>query len=264
MERGSVAQCITRDTHLRISSWNSAAGVTIQVTLRRLEDDGELVVDLFEHVPNTDRTRKQTTHALYDARLVSVQAVVTAGTPVRGQTFVRVELIEGLTGAIVSSSTLLQNYITPNVAASWPGASLLSPLDGAGFMRVVTGTDPAAGAEISETVPAGVRWRLIGFRVVFVTSAVVANRIVSLTIDDGATVGSAALATINQAASLTFTYFAGDYGVNLGASQAFVSLLLPGTIPLVAGYRIRSVTANLDGADNFGAPQYLVEEWFDV
>lgn len=264
MDRPVAAQYITRDTNLRISSWNRATGVTITIAFRRLDENGRLVVDEIDHVPNTDGTRKQTLHALAESVLVSVLAYVSAGTPTAGQTLVRVELVEGLTGAIRSSSTLLQDRITVNAPISWPGSLIRSPLDGAGNLRSITGTDPAANTEFSETVPTGVRWRPLSLLVPLVTDANVANRLPQLLIDDGAnvyaTIGASTVIAASQNGSVTWAR--GSFLVTPGGGNKFVQgfpdLVLP------AGHRFRSSTINLQATDNYGPPQYLVEEWFDV
>jgi hypothetical protein len=59
---------------------------------------------------------------------------------------------------------------------------------GAASCATSAGTIPPPGAEISESVPAGVRWLLKTFTFVLVASAAAANRSPILTIDDGATV----------------------------------------------------------------------------
>src|SRR4051794_36291420 len=72
--------------------------------------------------------------------------------------------------------------------------------------KTVTGPDPAAGAEILVTVPAGKWWLLRALRFTLVTSATVANRRPALTIDDGATEWWRWRAGVDQAASLTRLY----------------------------------------------------------
>lgn len=65
--------------------------------------------------------------------------------------------------------------------------NILDGLDERSSSRVdvIVGANPAAGAEVSETVPAGETWCLLGVRVTLVTSATVATRQPILTLDDG-------------------------------------------------------------------------------
>jgi hypothetical protein len=128
-------------------------------------------------------------------------------------------------------------------------------------LSVVTGTDPAANTEVSETVPANGRWRVLAMRVSLVTDATVANREVSLQFDDGTTAFFAAAANANQAASLTRQYSVGTAGER-GAAATATDILIPAPsdVVLLAGHRVRTSTTNRQAGDNFGAPTLLVQE----
>lgn len=131
-----------------------------------------------------------------------------------------------------------------------------------GVIRTVTGTNPAAGAEVSETVPAGKEWRLLSIAVALVTSATAATRRPHLLIDDGTTVSYRRASNATQAASLTQNYvFAGE-GPEAAVRGTWVADPLP-SLPLGAGYRIRTSTESIQAGDDYGAPVLLVEE-FDV
>lgn len=131
---------------------------------------------------------------------------------------------------------------------------------GAG-LSVVTGTDPAANVEVSETVPANARWRLLALRVTLVTDATAANREVALQFDDGTTAYYTVSAGANQAASLTRQYSAAPAGLR-GAAATGTDILIaaPSGVMLPAGHRIRTSTTNRQATDNFGAPLLLIQE----
>lgn len=131
----------------------------------------------------------------------------------------------------------------------------------AGAIRSVSGRDPAAGAEISITVPAGAVWRVLGLRFELVTDATAADRQVDLLIDDGANTLLRIEPPAVQAASLTRGY---NCGPGLPARTVLTSqflMPLPVDTLLAGEWRIRTVTANLQAADNFGAVYLWVEEW---
>lgn len=126
---------------------------------------------------------------------------------------------------------------------------------GAGSMSTTTGSDPAAGAELSVTVPAGERWELVSVQASLVTSAVAANRRVVLTVDNGTTVYARIPVGATQAASLTYVY---GFIAGLGyANGSVLDLNVTTGVPpmiLEAGYRIRTATVNIDAGDNWGPP----------
>lgn len=123
---------------------------------------------------------------------------------------------------------------------------------------VVTGTGPAAGAEISETVPDGEVWELQSVQLSLVTDATAVNRNVELTLDDGSTVFFRVEAGINQSSSATTKYSFADFGFASGSAvHDTVAISLP-TFVLPAGSRIKTVTASLQAGDDWGAPVLYV------
>lgn len=131
-----------------------------------------------------------------------------------------------------------------------------------GRIRSITGTDPAAGAEISETVPDRLRWLIRGVYFTFTTSATVANRLVHLIIDDGTNIIAKICVVVAHAADTAKDYSFANYGsTQINPVDCFY-LPIP-LLPLVAGYRIRTSTDLIEGDDDFSAPQLLIEEWTD-
>jgi hypothetical protein len=132
---------------------------------------------------------------------------------------------------------------------------------GTGRIRTIVGTNPAAGVEITETVPAGKRWALRSLRVTLVTSGAVANRVPALFYDDGVSVFGSSVFNGSMAATVTkiLTWGMGMAFVNPGGTSE-VNLIAP-LVLLLPGGRIRTSTSALDAGDDYGAPIYEVEEW---
>ena len=127
--------------------------------------------------------------------------------------------------------------------------------------RVIRGADPAAGAEVSVTVPGGAIWIVQSLVVALVNDATAISRTVHLTMDDGTTVFCRIGQADNQIAGQTNTYswvrdFGGRRGLVVGQTiqNGFPQL------PLLSGMRIRTATVNLQAGDNFGAPVLYVQE----
>lgn len=151
------------------------------------------------------------------------------------------------------------------------------PGGGGGYINTVTGTNPAAGAEVLETVPANALWRLLSFSVVLVTDANVADRDPNFIADDGTTANRRWMRkALRQTASLTRTHLwtpGTDVNVLSGdtAGTAEVdtdSILRRACIPehpddrtLPEGYRLRTTTDSIQATDNYAAPIFQVEEW---
>lgn len=145
------------------------------------------------------------------------------------------------------------------VYALMPGVQ--APRSGPGRVRSITGTDPAAGAAMIETVPAGVIWRFISMNVTLVTDSNVASRSVHFIFDDGTNPYLRVTNDQGQAENLTQIYSVAN-SIHMGfANPNIQSFPSPTDLFLPAGHRIREGTNNFQAGDDFGAPQLLVEEW---
>lgn len=130
--------------------------------------------------------------------------------------------------------------------------------------KVVTGADPAAGAEISVTAPNGKSWDLLAVKFTLVTSAAVANRRPALALDDGTTEWYRWRTGVDQAASLTRSYnFLHSLSAEADRSATFGEMYEPleDELLLGPGSRIKTVTDALQAGDNYGAPVLFVVEY---
>lgn len=120
------------------------------------------------------------------------------------------------------------------------------------FITTVATSDPAANAEISYTVPAGQILFLQGARVSLVTDANAANRTVAMTIDDGTTVVQRFSSPSLHTASLTWGYTFSAGATNAAVLGLEVVVGMGSNLLLPSGYRIKTVTTNLQVGDNYG------------
>lgn len=250
---------------LLVSVMNAAAGVTVTITGRTLAlGDSKPSPFGVTLIPATDRSVSTRIIPIPDGWLLSAQAIVSAGTPLTGQTFVKLSLIHGTTSTAPELWTLCADYITAKQALSYPGAGIVDPTDTAGALRSITGTTPGAGVEITETVPTGARWQLLTFRYQLATSGTVANRQSSLLIDDGTTNLVYAGGNNTEAASSTYLYSYGTgFGPLTGIPTNALGESLPSPLFLGAGFRIKTQTIALQAGDQYSVVQYLVREWIE-
>jgi len=251
------------DEFLLVTSINALASVRITISGRMLTREGRLTPFVDQHIANSDRTAATSAIRLGEGWLQEITAIATGAAPTLGQTFLRVDLVRGDGPGQTVHATLLQGTVTAAQRLAWPGSPIDTTLESPGALRSIGGTDPAAGAEISETVPAGARWRLQSLRAAFVTDATAANREVAIVFDDGTNTYAEAHSGVNQAASLTRQYTAAVGGVRGAAATGTGILLAIPSVILPAGHRIRTSTTNLQAGDNWGAPRLLVEEWLE-
>jgi hypothetical protein len=245
---------------LRLTMFNAAAGVAGVLSGRMLVDGGRVVPFADPLVPTTARAASVFDKQLPRGWLLSAGVRLSAGSPIEGQTFAALSIGWGAGSQFTELELLTSGSVTAARKLGWPGGAILGPMDAAGALRSITGTNPAAGAEISETVPTGARWRLRGFTATLVSSAVAATRRVSLVVDDGANINIAVQATDAQITALTRLYSGPNAGSYVVAQTSTIGLPFSDRIELLAGARIRTITQNLDVGDDWSAPQLLVEE----
>jgi hypothetical protein len=268
---GAGALYCTGEESLRLTVFDAAAGVTVALAGRFLpiktrETDDAARVGTFKRtlIPTTNRVASVATEALGKGWLIDGAVVASGGSPSDGQCYAVVELVRGQTGATEVTTLLACGYVTAKQRLPLVGAKFQGFLEGGGALRSISGTQPGAGAEISETCPTGARWTLLAFEADLVTAVAAANRVPQLTIDDGAAVFARVSVNQNETASQTWRN-----SFQTGVPQLFDGTRFIVTTPLgcdlqiPAGGRIRTVTANIQAADQYAVPQYLVREWIE-
>ena len=138
-------------------------------------------------------------------------------------------------------------------------AVITTDIDGPGDMRIVDGANPSAGAEISQAVPSNTIWRLWGAYATMVTDAGVANRRVSVLINDGTNTVFSAEAGAVQIASTTETYTIGPHAT----VSAGHWIPTPTGMLMLAGWTVLTSTSAIEAGDNWGIPRFTVEAWGD-
>jgi hypothetical protein len=218
---------------------------------------------VYIHQPNSDRSQHTTYHDLAEGHLLTAMVYAPGSGYKRGQVWMNVGLQRGEGAVGIYHHQLIAGYVTNCSALVWPWARLQSSVEGPGLIRAVPGADPAAGAEVSLVVPTRARWCLHSIRFVLVTDATAVNRESDLIIDDGATTLLIIEPPALQGASGTRGY---NYGADFPSLNALTQeFLIPLPVGLILreGYRIRTVTGNLQAGDDYGIPYASVEEWID-
>lgn len=252
------------DDVLRLTVLNSKSGALVQLSGRMLSPEGKITNFLHNLSPAATRTPVTLTRQLGEGWLLDVAVGCKFTTIAIGQLFAVLSLCRGLSGNVDDLSTLASGYITQHTRVAWPGSGVRPSSDGRGFIRSVTGTDQAANTDVNEIVPSNVRWRFMCGTFQLVTDANAANRTVRLIFNDGTFNVVSCPAVAIQAASLTFNYSAGAFGAAALSALTDIAIPTPPDIYLLPGYGITTVTTNRQVGDNWGAPQYVVEEWLEA
>lgn len=250
---------LSPEDYLGILSHNSHPTTDIEVRGRIQRPDGRVYPLRYVHVPLRDRTGRVEGMQVGPGFVLSIVAVPTANDVRRGQTFVTLFVSHQQLPALAFAGVLAQGYAVSGTILGGPQGPDTSYVEGPGVLRSITGTTPAAGAEISETVPTRARWRFYAMRFNLTASGSPGARSVRLIVDDGTnefyrTEGSAGPGPGGT------SFFGASRGFAAPHVGGVVTLPLAPDLQLLQGWRIRTSTLALDVADQFTAPQMFVEE----
>ena len=246
---------------LRVGVQTALSGLVIGVSGMMMNADGETSKFTVTVAPTSNRVETVVSNNIGSGWILHAQAHVISGTVTPRSVYVTARIVSNTGTPAVPMAMLFAGYLSDHPFPAYPTATEDGQLEQQGNLRSVTGTDPAAGSECSDTVPANARWRLISWRAALVTDANVATRQVHLVIDDGTLILANYPAGTTQIASLTRNYNGLDIGVVPALTD--VEIYIPTNFPvlLAAGSRITTVTTSIQATDNYGAPQMLVEEY---
>jgi hypothetical protein len=252
---------LQRNDSFVLAFLSNGSNVTVRVDYRFLTPEGEIKEGEFITPPFS--ALSEFAIPLYEAWLLSFAARVTSGSAAGQWCFLQAFLLRGtFTGTSNPVSGQIWQGFVPNFTANgWPGTPAKEITDGAGMIRSITGTAPAAGAEVTEVVPAQRRWTLLSFRTNLTTSITVANRFPGFNVDDGVNSLFSARTNVAQAASAVDNYELAPGSQFYNDLSGNFLIPYPVLTALKAGFRIRTSTTALQGTDQYSAPQYSVIEW---
>jgi len=256
---------VAGEDNLRVTSVNALPGVTLRINLRFLSRDRVIKATSLVHTPNSNRTVKSQDYALGDGFVMNVTVNAEGASPLIGQTFVMVQLIRGLTGATIVLGTLLAGPVTSTQGLGWPGSPIVTSVESGGYVRFINGATPAAGAEISETVPTGARWEVINFQGTLVTVAGGSNRLPALSFTQP---GWGPFVSFNPGSgapsSTTKFFWAQGMALATVIAAGFPMGGIPSPTLLLPGATLATFTANIAAGDQWSAAFYVVREYLDV
>ncbi|MCI0557322.1 MAG: hypothetical protein MN733_02425 [Nitrososphaera sp.] len=237
---------------LRIAVQSS---VTSPIVIRGLTREG---VFAFQLSPTADSAIVNTNFRIPDIP-IALSVVDLAAVLVQGETFVTVSLT--INGDVVQQ--LMSGWVYNQKALSWPVISGDDQRPGGGRLLTITGDNPAAGAECSDTVPSGQIWKIHIARLNLVADATAANRLIHLVLNDGTTDYADFFTTIAHTASENKFYTFSSAATNSEGSQDNdIAAVFPEFIWLPEAHIIKTETTAIQAGDNYAAPIYMVERFF--
>lgn len=246
--------------NLHIRLWGSMTA-NVAFHYQTLDPSGRVVTNAHFLTPPTDRSSTALFFDMPECILLGFLVNVEAQEVPRGAIFASVQSRKSAISAGGAHRHLAHGYIDGTFSLQYPFPQSHPAFSGYGRPRVIVGTDPAAGVEISETVPTNAMWRLRSVQMTLVTDATVAARTPHLVIDDGTDIQQRIPSNAGISASTTQPVCWCPIGDDTPSSTGAHGAPHPMNLFLPPGSRVRTLTSNLQAGDDWGAPVLSVEEW---
>jgi hypothetical protein len=247
---------------VRLSSFSNTAGLTVSLRGVIVGLGGDPKTFTLDVVTDATRARKSVTARLGPGFVLYGAISVSGGSPNPGDVYATVEAMSGDGAGAVPLALLASGTPTTGSAVPFSGQAQGAVNVPAPAPRVITVTTPAAGAEWSQTIPAGVRWQLLDTSFLMTASAAAANRQVALRTTDGATTTAQAGPSISQTASQVdqYTFFPGAVQIQGGITPTLYTIFPFPSLVLLPTHTIGSISQSLQAGDQYSAIRLSVLE----
>jgi hypothetical protein len=256
-----AALYVTPNDSIEVQARSPSVTTTMALTVRILTPQG-IVTEYQQSLTVATVGTGIFTQDLSPTEGFILSAQLTANAASRGQCFVKLQLHKNPSGSDQTLGALLfQGYVSADDHLSYPQSVTESSLNGRGWLHGVTVSNPAAGANITTSVPTGVHWNIRSLAFQFVSGAGAGNRTVVLeaTLTTGQS-GLFVVPTSVQTAGLTYLYGYAQ-GIFNEFQTPYMAIALPTDAVLPAGTTITAGLGGIQSADQFQNISMFVEEW---
>lgn len=255
---------IEHNDRLYVATYSSVASLVVMFSGYFRKMNGDIIEYAVTVNPTSDRAVTAATQHFGAGFLLSCVVSLTSGSANRGQCYVRAQIQRSAGTPAIKLHGVVGGYVTDDYSPSFPYGSTQGPLEGSGYLRHVTGTDPAVGGDVSELVPTGARWAVLSVAVNLAVDATVVNRYVGCDFYRATFYLTSVISTQAQVANSPRQYlFMPDVEHLYVAATAQEIIAIP-QVSLAAGDEIAMYAVGMAAGDDFGAPDLYVEEWIEA
>lgn len=246
--------------NLHVRVWGAISS-SIQFFYQLLLPEGRIITNHQLLATPTDRSSTTFFFNMPESILLGLMLNVEATAIPRGSIYCSVQTRRSAVSSGGAYRHLVHGYIDGTFSLQYPYPRSEPAFNSYGRPRTIVGSDPAAGAEVSETVPTNAMWRLLSMAVTIVCDATVATRTPGLALDDGTNLYYRGPVGQASTASQTTVYTFANVGASQGAGGVAAVQVAPYELYLPPASRIRTITNNLQAGDDYSAPVLHVMEW---
>lgn len=247
-----------------VTAWSLQGPWNAHLTIRLLTMHGKIETITFPNITVGVGSIIQKRQVGREGYLLSCSLNTETGATVKMPNYCTVALQRMGADQAAVARTLIAGQVRPLSGLGWPDTPVRQPMDVQPTPFTFTVGSPAAGADWTTTINANTRVMLVGVNAQLVTAVAAATRTASLKITDGANLLYLVDATSTQIASLTYIYSGYPNGFSGGIAGTHQYWPLPAPFLLGPGYTVSSVTANIQGADQWSLISLATLVWCDT
>lgn len=256
-------QYVTVEDFLTLTLAGATSAANVEVNIRIMQPNGIVIPLVFVALVVNDRVTRLNKFPLMEGYILSCTVSTLSGLNNNTYIYAVVGILRNPQTATAQYNVLCCGYVGNTFQISYPQGQLQRPTDGAGLAKPVQVANPAAGADWTYTVPASSRNRIVSLSATLTAAAAVANRFVSLIIDDGANVVAVIPSGITLVATIVNTYTFADSVPQTAAFDLKSAAPLPSNIILPPAYRVRVTTTNIQAADQWTNIWLHIHDWIN-
>lgn len=255
---------VERGSFLRLSVFAPLMISRMTVRVNQYTDKGRLmrIKETFDVLPSS--SKQSFFVPLVEGWIESVSIGDAEYVVQRGRVFVQISIQSDDDDSVGSlpHTILAADYFVSSVGMQWPGTPIRQFREGPGFLGSANIGNPAAGANFTNTIDAGVVRRIMAVAFRLVTDATVATRTPGLEVVVGGIVAVSPLPGATQAASQTKDFSFSDVGQGL-VSTPVLSNCFPSDLYLKGGDVLRSQVVGIQAGDQLSNIVMVYEEWVE-
>lgn len=252
---------VTVDDIILVRGWSISGAVTIQVALRMLAPNGE-IIPVFQQLNILANGNTPTQLLIRNLEGFILSATVTATNVQRGVCFVALLVQRGAgSGDATLGHQFLAGYPSTFDVVGYPQSPARSSLHGRGALTVTAVGNPAAGADWSTILPTGQQQVIRSVAALFTPSAAVANRFPVLEIEDPVAHFVSYLPVVAAIPASTATFLTWAPGLNPISTNGVQTMGLPEEFRVAGSWTVKTLTAGIQAADQWSAIVLFTESF---
>lgn len=252
---------ITDDDFLRVDIRNIASSPVIDIIVRHLNPQNEIIKSRHSMLPASDASLSTQFFELTQGFLISISIRTSTTATLQGDTYIVAGLQKGKLNTDRPNHVLISDYLVGEIPLTWEPVLRRVFAEGPGSLVQISGTNPAAGSNFRQTVATNTAEKVLGLKYNLANSAAPGNRLIRFTVELGGNVVAGTSSDFISSANETLDVYHAIGSTPTTANLGHHSLPLPDGIIIREGYTWGTNILNIQAGDAITSIFAVVERW---